>query len=251
MHRPERVSLAGFDLATMLRCGLDLRRATQDLPCVEDAARAVVRYFHEMCVDAETGERECVLARFYMTHPYGSLGPELQAFARRQLSTHEPWNDMQCLVLLATAGEEPEWNDRRRSRGHQAIPLPSARIVEQAPMIAQLVREMGLDLDEVVAPRKDLLHGLAGKTYNVFYVPRAEGSPYIPAQDGFVRRYGIRSVLGCGGILISGELFSLILFSRVPVPPESADRFRNIALDLKLAISLKEVFPAPPLATPA
>jgi hypothetical protein len=125
--------------------------------------------------------------------------------------------------------------------------------VEQAPMIAQLVREMGLDLDDVVAPRPELVRGLEGKTYNVFYVPEALGSPAIPAQDGFVRPYGIRSVVGCGGIHLTGDLYAAILFSRVPIPPESADRFRNVALDLKLAISRfgdDAVFAPPDAAEP-
>ncbi|HEX8692006.1 MAG TPA: hypothetical protein VF746_06285 [Longimicrobium sp.] len=230
-------SLSTFDLAAMLRCGLDLRRVTQGAASMEEAAQAVVRYFHHSCVDPETGERQCALVRFYKTHSYGELEPRLQAFVREVLGARHPWDEMKCLVLLATAGDEPAWNDRRRSRGHQAIPLPSAQIVEQAPMISQLIRELGLDLDDVVSPRTDLIRGLEGKTYNVFHVPEALGSPYIPAQDGFVRTHGIRSVVGCGGILLSGDFYSLILFSRVRVPAAAADRFRNIALDLKLVVS--------------
>jgi hypothetical protein len=109
-------------------------------------------------------------------------------------------------------------------------------MVEQAPMIAQLVRQLGLDIEQVVEPRPDVVGELGGKTYNVFFVPHALGSSAIPAQD-FVRKYGIRSVIGCGGIHLTGDLYAAILFSRVDVPPESADRFRNIALDLKLCIA--------------
>ncbi|HSU14548.1 hypothetical protein [Longimicrobium sp.] len=243
-------SLRRFDLPEMLRCGLDLRRDTKDAATMEEAARSLVRYFHESFVD-ETGERECALVRFYKTHPYGGLGPELQSFAAGLMGGRGPWDEMKALVLLASAGQEPEWNDPRQSRGHRAIPLPSARIVEQAPMIAQLVREMGLDLDDVVAPRPELIRGLEGKTYNIFYVADALGNPAIPAQD-FVRSYGIRSVVGCGGIHMTGDLYAMILFSRVPIPPECADRFRNVALDVKLAISRfrdDAVFDAPAAVT--
>ena len=226
-----------FDLPEMLRCGLDLRRDTRECGTMEEAARSVVRYFHESFVDEATGERQCALVRFYKTHPYGALDPELQLFAEGLMEGRRPWDQMKCLVLLASAGQEPEWNSPRQSRGHRAIPLPSVQIVEQAPMIAQLVREMGLDLDDVVSPRPEVIRGLEGKTYNVFYVGDALGSPFIPAQEAFVRRYGIRSVIGCGGIHLTGDLYALILFSRAHVPPESADRFRNVALDLKLAIS--------------
>ncbi|HYH81381.1 MAG TPA: hypothetical protein VEX86_16375 [Longimicrobium sp.] len=230
-------SLRQFDLPEMLRCGLDLRRIARPAEGMEAAAEAVVRYFHDIFVDPASGERECALVRFYVTHPYGALPPELQAYARERMAGREPWSAMKCLVLLATAGREPAWNSRHLSRGHRAIPLPSVEIVEQAPMIAQLVRQMGLDLESVVSPQPELLQGLQGKTYNVFYVPEAGGSHAIPAQDEFVRPYGIRSVLGCGGVHVTGELYAAILFSRVPIPQESADRFRNIALDLKMAIS--------------
>ena len=80
--------------------------------------------------------------------------------------------------------------------------------------------------------------------YGVFHVPEAKGSPYIPAQD-FVDRYGIRSVVGFGGVLPSGDLFSVILFARVPVTTAAADRFRTLALDLKsclLRYSQSEIF---------
>lgn len=229
-------SLRRFDLPEMLRCGLDLRRVSRDAATMEEAAGAIVRYLYDVFVDDGDGERECALVRFYKTHPYGGLEPELRAVVRERMGA-APRDELKCLVLLATAGSEPQWNSRRLSRGHRAIPLPSPQIVERAPMIAQLIRQMGLDLDSVVSPHPELMQGLEGKTYNVFYVPRALGSDAIPAQDDFVRPYGIESVLGCGGVNLMGELYAAILFSRVPIPQETADRFRNIALDMKMAIS--------------
>jgi hypothetical protein len=228
-------SLRRFELREMLRCGLDLRRVARDTPTMEDAAGAIVRYLYDSFVDTG-GEHECALVRFYKTHPYGGLEPELRAVVRERMG-ERPGDAMKCLVLLATAGAEPAWNSRRLSKGHRAIPLPSTQIVERAPMIAQLIRQMGLDLSSVVSARPELLQGVEGKTFNVFYVPRALGSEAIPAQDDFVRPYGIESVLGCGGVNLQGELYAAILFSRVPIPQETADRFRNIALDLKMAIS--------------
>jgi hypothetical protein len=230
-------SLHDFGLHEMLRCGLDLRRALQGAATLEEGARRVTRFFYDSAVAAESGARECVLVRFYKTHAFGALEPGLREFARARMGGREPWSDMRCLVLLASAGDEPAWNSRRLSRGHQAIPLPSVQIVEQAPMIAELVREMGLDLEDVVAPRPHLVRGSEDRAYNVFHVPEAEGSPFIPAQADFVRPFGVRSVLGFGGLMLSGELYSVVLFTRVPVPAESADRFRNIALDLRIAVS--------------
>jgi two-component system, NtrC family, sensor kinase len=73
-------------------------------------------------------------------------------------------------------------------------------------------------------------------TFNVFHVPEAKGSSYIPAQRDFVIPYSVCSVVGFGGLLPDGELFATILFSRVPVARGIADLFRPLALNLKLAM---------------
>jgi two-component system NtrC family sensor kinase len=244
-------SLAHFGLKEMLRCGLDLRKGAGDAATLEELAQGVVRYFYDNC-RTQDGSRECVLARFYKTHAYGELPEDLQTFARGVLGAAPPAPELQCLTLLATAGDKPGWNARQASHGHQAIPLASVQMVEQAPMIAELIRAMGMDVRAVVTPQPELIRGMEGKTFNVFFVPEAPGSPYIPAQD-FVRDYSVRSVLGFGGVLVTGEFYAVILFTRVAIPPESSDRFRNVALDLKLAISstaLATTFGTPSTAPP-
>ena len=224
--------LTKFGLSEMLRCSTELRRATREAPTMEDAAQRVCRVLYDELITPEN-EKACALVRCYKTHPYGKLEPELQAFARAVLHARTAGPTMRCLTLIGTVGDQPAWNSRRTSAGHQAIPLPSADIIEKAPMIAQLIRQFGLDLSEVVQPTTDLVRGVTGKTYGVFHVPEAVGSPYIPAQRDFVLEFGIRSVVGFGGSLPSGDLFAVILFSRVPISSETADRFRNLALDVK------------------
>jgi hypothetical protein len=195
----------------------------------------VVDYLYDAGRDA-AGERECVLARFYATQSSDQLPPDLRAFAQAIGAPEPLLPETQCLTLLASRGIEAEWNDRAASRSHRAIPLPSAGIVERAPMIAQLIRAMGVPVEHLVARERELMRGMEGKTYDVFFVPEAEGSPFIPAQD-FVRRSGVRSVIGFGGVLTSGDLFAVIVFARVRIPRESTVRFRNVALDVKLAIT--------------
>jgi len=240
--------LGHFSLGDMLRCGLGVRRVARDAPTMESAARAISRYLYDECIDPHTGERSCALVRCYKTQSYSTLDPSLQAFARRQLGGEPPSSDMRCLTLLATVGDDPRWNSRADSRGHRAIPLPSVELVAKAPMIAQLIRDFGLDIADVIRPVPDVTGDPAGKTYNVFHVEEASGSPHIPAQDEFVRPYGLRSVVGFGGVLATGDLFAIILFSRTPIPPSSAERFRAIALDVSVLFHLREqrVFDAPP-----
>ena len=225
--------LTKFGLTEMLRCSTELRRAMRDAPTMEEAAQRVCRVLYDELVTSDNKSRACALVRCYKTHPYGKLEPELQSFAKAVLQGHTAGPTTRCLTLLGTVGDEPAWNSRRTSAGHQAIPLPSAEIIEKAPMIAQLIRQFGLELTEVVHPATDLVRSLTGKTYGVFHVPEAPGSPYIPAQDDFVLKFGIRSVVGFGGSLPSGDLFAVVLFARVPISSETADRFRNLALDLK------------------
>lgn len=229
--------LRQFGISEMLRCGREVRAAAAAGDgCMELAAGAVVRYLYDAFRSAEDGTRQCVLARFYKTHPYDLLEPDLQRFADALLGAPPRDPGIKCLTLLATVGDEPDWCDRHRSRGHRAIPLASEELVEQTPMIAQLFRGFGLDVRQVVRPGAPLLHATGSRSFDVFHVAEALGSPHIPAQSGFVEPYGVRSVVGFGGALRSGELFAVILFARVPIPTHAAERFRNIALDVKYAL---------------
>ena len=103
-------------------------------------------------------------------------------------------------------------------------------------MIAQLIRQLGLEIATVnltaSGPRRR--SGAA----HLQRVSRSDAldSPYIPAQQAFVIPYGIRSVVGFGGVLPPGELFATILFSRVAIPRESAELFKTLALNVKVAL---------------
>lgn len=229
------INLQDFDLPQMLRTGLGVRRAANGAPTMEDAFSRVCRFFYDELRD-DAGRRACALVRAYKTHAYELLDPDLQRFADRLMGDAAPAPSMKCLTLLASAGDRAQWNDRRNSTGHQAIPLPRPDIVEKAPMIAQLIRQFGLDPGELVTPSPEFVRDMEGRTYGVFFVDEANGSPYIPAQKDFVKPNGIRSVIGCGGSLRGGDLFAVILFTRLPLSQDVADRFRTIALDIKSSL---------------
>jgi hypothetical protein len=230
------IDLTKFGLSEMLRCSIDVRRVARDATTMESAAKRICRFFYD---ELQTGDdqRACALVRCYKTHSYAGLPDDLQRFTRRALKSSgldiEPFPAMRCLSLLATVGDEPAWNERHLSKGHQAIPLPSPQIVQRAPMIAQLIHQFGLALTDVLQPSADMVRKLEGKTYSVFHVEDAHGSEYIPAQAQFVERYDIRSVVGFGGSLVNGDLFAIILFTRTHISTAIADRFRTIALDVK------------------
>lgn len=235
VERSAGVDLTGFGLSQGLRTSREIRRATKGQPTMESAARMICRWLFDF-LKAPDGSRGCVLVRCYKTHAFGALPVDLQRFARRAGEfTASPDPAMKCLTLLATMGERPTWTMRRSSKGHQAIPLPSARVLQRTPMIAQLVSDFGLDVSQVIAPSPDIVSDLSGKSYGVFHVEEAKGSPAIPAQEDFVERFGVRSVIGFGGLLASGDLYAVILFTRVHVGAPAAERFRSVALDVKAA----------------
>ena len=230
------IDLRRFTLGDMTELGSALRRLGEGARSMEEVATAVVRHLHAFLVDSETGEPSCALVRFFKTHPYGELAQDLRDFARGTLMGEIPGDDVPCLTLLGTAGDEAAWNDTRRSIGHRAIPLISKEMVSQAPMISSLLRQLGVEVDVLLGSNANLLVEHGASSFNVFYVPEARGSAFIPAQAEFVRRHGIRSVLGFGGMLASGDIFAVILFSKLEIPRDTAELFRTLALNVKMAV---------------
>ena len=198
----------------------------------ESAQKTVDLLWAEL--QAEDGGPALGLVRLYKTHPFGKLPEDLRDFARGVLD-EDPDPETRCLTLLATRGLEPGWNERRRSEGHQAIPLPSIEFIHRLPMVAALIGQIGLDLADVVRPDRERVAELARKNYDVFHVAEARGSDYVPAQ-GFVEQHGIVSALGFGGVLFSGDFYAVVMFSRVPVSADVADRIRVLSLATRVSL---------------
>ncbi len=212
-----------------------LRTVADGAQSLEEVGRRVVTYLREHFIDKVSGQSALPLVRMYITQPVGQLEPALRDYALAAGVDARSGPDVQCLTLLATAGEEEAWNDRRRSVGHKAIPLPSVEALHRMPMIAQLIEQLGLDPRHVVDPDPELFHDLDERSYNVFYVADAREHPSIPAQADFVIPYGIRSMVGFGGVLPDGMLLAVVLFSRVPIPPSAVGAFAAAALSTKIA----------------
>lgn len=228
--------LTNFTLRDMTECGIALRKLNAGAASMEEVANRVIRYLYKHLINKQTGENSCALVRFFKTHPYEKLSPELREFANEKLASNSYPPAMKCLTLLATAGVKPEWNFRQKSDGHQTIPLASQYLVENSPMISQLIKQLGLEINTVLEPDPALIVDLEQKTFNVFHVPKAVGSIYIPAQEEFVIPYGIQSVLGFGGMLPSGNIFAIIMFSKLSIPDDTAELFKSLALSVKMAV---------------
>ena len=238
MFTPSKMpNLARFNLSDLIVFSAHLRQLHKESHSMEEVAQKAVTYFYENLIEQDTGGKCCVLVRFFKTHPYGELTPELQAFARNLLQK-PPQNFTKCLTLLGTFGQKPEWNHRTQSNCYQAIPLEDDKNLEKLPMFLQLFHQLELPINTVINPHQStLLLDLEQKNYNLFYVSEAMGSAYVPAQENFVIPFGIKSVLGFGGFLPSScDLFALIIFSNVFIPPETAKLFKPLAMSIKLSL---------------
>jgi two-component system, NtrC family, sensor kinase len=228
-------NLEHLTLADLSHASGRLRKLGDGAETTEEIADRIARFLHEE-FGAQSGEgKPVILARVYKTHLYEALPPDLQAFATKVAGV-TPAPKTACLVLLATAGIEEGWNSRKASAGHQAIPLLSVEAVRRLPMVAQLITQLGFDVSTIVAADPALLIDKEKTAFNVFHVPDALGSPFIPAQKDFVVRYGVKSVLGFGGALPAGELYSAILFSKTAISRDTAEMFKPIALATRLAL---------------
>lgn len=233
---PVTYDMLNFTIRDLTKCGKDLRETGKGANSMEETAGRIVGYLYEHLIDKRRGMGACSLVRFFKTHTYKKLDDELQGFARNLMGDVPAYPDMKCLVLMATAGEKNGWNSRKNSTGHKAIPLPSEDVLCRIPMIRNLIKQLGLSVNTVIKPDKKIILDIEQKTYNVFYIPEALGSPYIPAQEDFVIPYGIKSALGFGGLLPSGDIFVVIMFLKVPVSYETAGLFKTLSLNVKIAI---------------
>ena len=242
-------NLTDADVADL---GEALRSAASGASSMEEATYSMVRVLYENILDPATGETTTALVRFYKTHPYDQLDAELQAFARDIFGPTVTSGGLHCLCLLGTAGDIFEANDRAYSKIHQALPLAGAELASGIPMLSPAIYQFGIDLGAVMRPDPSLAGNLS---LNPFYVPEAQGSPEMAVQDvpvpernqeifegmaqyagEFVVQYDLKSLLGFGGLLSSGELFFIFIMTKIPVPRSVAETLKGLAGYVKDAV---------------
>ncbi|MFL6110173.1 MAG: SpoIIE family protein phosphatase [Catenulispora sp.] len=254
--------LTGFSVTDMVVASGEVRAATAGAATMEEASAAIVDWLRRAFTDPATGRPAFALARMFHTVTWDRLTPDLHAYiATRDPAAAANDDGLPYLTLLATSGDHPHWSDRRNSRDHQAIPLSAADVVRRAPLaLALLDRLLGLQpapQPSAAGPRSngsagDQGPGLSARLrdrFDVFHVPEALGSPYVPTPE-FVRDYQIRSAIALGAVLDSGgpdhpdlpgvrntSLYTALLYSRVRIPAETASLFRTLAAAIRLALT--------------
>lgn len=237
--------LSTFSLHDMTDCGAALHKIGVGATSREEVGQRMAQYLYANLRDHQTGTECCALVRLFMTQPYGELDADCRRLVQEVLGGVPDSPSAPCLTLMGTAGERPEWNDTKNSRRYRVVPLGSEQFVAQFPMFSQLLKQMGVEVQAILNADHTLLADREERTYNVFHVPAAVGSPFIPVQENFVVPFGVRSVLGFGGLLPSGQLFAVIIFSKVQISRETADLFKAVALSAKLALLPFDGLPGP------
>ncbi len=146
-------------------------------------------------------------------------------------------NSTPLLSLLGSAGRQPAWNDRGYSRNHRVIPLLNSTYVEEIPMVAGLLSDLGVNLGsfDTESTHRMMLGGLNG----IFYVEDATTARdtkdrlLIPAQD-FVKEFGVKTVFGMGGAYLDGTLVVAVLFCSETVREAIARRLALLISHFKV-----------------
>ncbi len=212
----------------------------RDRRSLEQAAQIFIDAFYEEF------EESLVLARLFMSVPYANLPQFNQEFvtnlAEKKGFASEMTHDTLVLSLLGTRGEEPDWNDRRKSKGYVGIPLVSTEFVEATPMLARLLSDFGLELDWLKKPYEGWDIDTMGDVAGTFFVRDAKESEdskkrkIIPMQD-FVEAYNVHTVFGIGGryMLGSNNIIAAIFFTKENFNKKIARSFQPLINWFKMA----------------
>ena len=196
-----------------------------------------------------TFEESTVLVRVFATVPFAGLPSTNRGFVARLVGA--PAGDVlgpktPVLSLLGTRGVVPRWNSRRLSEGHVGIPLASADFVEAIPMIASLVKQLGISIERADDVETAIVTQSLGKIAGVFYVDDAatavdsKGRRVIAAGE-FVREHDVRTVFGFGGAYgLTGTFVVTVVFTRDSFGRGQAEKFMRLANQLK-ASTMKPV----------
>lgn len=184
-----------------------------------------------------------VLARLFAVLPLRRLPEAERAWAERfavLASRPVPLDPATpVLTLLGTSGVMPGWTKRESSIGHLAIPLVDAQLVDGAPMIAELLTSLQVNVQKQAGGSAMELRRLAGGRDGRFYVADAQSSVdakgrRIIAAGDFVAKHAVRTVFGMGGGYLGGELVAAIVFTNEQLTALEVDRFPSLIGTFKL-----------------
>ena len=210
---------------------LQLEPRVHEVNTLEDAAQELVASLQEKF------DESVVIARAFLTVPYGSLPPKNREFVQQLAESAGAAADLKpatpVLSLIGTYGQETDWRDRRKSKGHVGIPLISSSFVDAIPMISRLLKELGVPMTWVDSHDSEIIAKTMDPSGGLFFVDNAaeatdhQGRKIIAAQD-FVSAYSVKSVFGTGGVYPGGQIVVIVVFCRDAFTKAAAERFLEL-----------------------
>lgn len=179
------------------------------------------------------------LIRVFTTTTFSRLPPLESDFARALAGSVALLPSTEILTLLGSAGTEPEWNGRRHSRGHLAIPLLDRARLAEIPMVSRLLDDLRFQLQSETADSVPFVTRAVANANGLFYVEDAAtavdaaGRKIISATD-FVRNHRIHSVFGFGGSYVMKPMFvATIVFTQERITKQTAMQFMKLSSTFK------------------
>ncbi|HEX9921206.1 MAG TPA: hypothetical protein VGD99_00960 [Anaerolineae bacterium] len=214
--------------------GSQIESCLKDCRSLEEAA--------QKCIDTiyEEFKESLVLLRMFVSVSYSELPRFNQKFvtnlAEEKGIVLELKNETPILCLIGTRGEEPEWNEWRKSKGHIGIPLVSTEFIETIPMVSRLLSDLGLNLNWINNPDSGLDMDVSGNNIaGIFFVEDAKESTdskkrkIIPMQD-FVKTHNVCTVFGIGGRYMLGRknIVTVIFFTKEKFSKATTHQFVSL-----------------------
>jgi hypothetical protein len=215
-------------LAASFRLWDEIENEVKACRCLADAAQKCVDILYGQLAESAPLIRVFATVRFHELSGFDRLKCIDQAAAHgvdRLLGSKTF-----VLSLLGTRGVQPGWNDRTKSHAHLSTPLVSSEFVESIPMIACLMKEMGIGVDWLDTQDAQIVVHQRGRTAGMFYVEDARtvtdarGRLVVPAQD-FVEENKLKTVFGVGGVYPNGTFVSVVFFTRTVLTRADIERF--------------------------
>src|SRR5574340_27014 len=230
------MSLTTLSLVDVARCVARVRELSSRASSIESFAQHLMQLFQETFRAPTGGHPEMVLSRCFVAQPFSEVAADVKSWLQLDQGRTTVQSSGLCLSLMGSAGVVDGWNDPSRSSRYRAIPVEADRFATRFPMFAEIFRQIGISIDK---PRlgEGMNIASAGTGCNVFSVPVALGSPYVPAQNDFVKPFGVRSVVGFGGWYGQGRYFLVVLFTRVSIPQPSVELLRLLALSVRVGFN--------------
>jgi histone H3/H4 len=215
-------------VSTVTDLWTQLQPRVESSESLENAAQELATALHSQF------DESVVIARVFVTVPFDTLPEVNRDFVQKLAESAGVASDLKTgtpvLSLVGSHGQEEDWNDRRKSKGHVGIPLISSSFVDAIPMISRLLKELGVPLDWVDSHDSEIIvQTLSGAT-GLFFVEDAgeatdqEGRKIIAAQD-FVSSYDVKSVFGTGGVYPNGQMVVVVVFCRDSFARAEAEQF--------------------------